>query len=155
MMRAWQKDSAPPDDAAIDEDRRARPASPRPSTRSTSWPASPGVPSRTIRFYQSKGTLPSPRRQGRVALYGQEHVERLKLIAELQDRGLRLDAIRDVLVRARVGRRLAAELARASASGCRRPWSDERPLVLTSAELKKRFAGQPARADRRPRAGRA
>jgi len=102
-----------------------------------------GVPSRTIRFYQSKGTLPSPRRQGRVALYGQEHVDRLKLIAELQDRGLRLDAIRDVLSELEwggdslqnwlgVGERLQA------------PWNDERPLVLTSSELKKRFqAGRP------------
>jgi DNA-binding transcriptional MerR regulator len=97
-----------------------------------------GVPSRTIRFYQSKGTLPSPRRQGRVALYGQEHVDRLKLIAELQDRGLRLDAIRDVLSELEwggdslqnwlgVGERLQA------------PWNDERPLVLTTSELKKRF----------------
>ena len=79
-----------------------------------------GVPSRTIRFYQSKGTLPSPQRKGRVALYGPEHVDRLKLIAELQDRGLRLDAIRDVLGELEVGRRLAAELARHRASGSRR-----------------------------------
>jgi DNA-binding transcriptional MerR regulator len=97
-----------------------------------------GVPSRTIRFYQSKGTLTSPRRQGRVALYGQEHVDRLKLIAELQDRGLRLDAIRDVLSEVAgggdslqnwlgVGERLQI------------PWNDERPVVLTAAELKKRF----------------
>lgn len=99
-----------------------------------------GVPSRTIRFYQSKGTLPSPRRQGRVALYGPDHVERLRIIAELQDRGLRLDAIRDVLAQLEwggdslqswlgVGERLQS------------PWSDERPMMLTRDEILERFQG--------------
>jgi DNA-binding transcriptional MerR regulator len=99
-----------------------------------------GVPSRTIRFYQSKGTLPSPRRRGRVALYGPDHVERLKVIAELQDRGLRLDAIRDVLNQIEwggdslqswlgVGERLQT------------PWTDERPMMLTRDELLARFEG--------------
>src|SRR5262245_49716936 len=55
------------------------------------------VPSRTVRFYQSKGALMPPEIRGRVAYYGKAHVERLKLIAQLQDRGLRIDAIRDLL----------------------------------------------------------
>lgn len=52
------------------------------------------VPSRTIRFYQAKGALMSPTIRGRVAFYEERHVERLKLIAQLQERGLRIDAIR-------------------------------------------------------------
>jgi DNA-binding transcriptional MerR regulator len=55
------------------------------------------VPSRTIRFYQSKGALTPPEIRGRVAFYNQAHVERLKLIAQLQDRGLRIDAIRGLV----------------------------------------------------------
>jgi DNA-binding transcriptional MerR regulator len=55
------------------------------------------VPSRTIRFYQSKGALSSPEIKGRVAYYSDAHVERLKLIAQLQDRGLRIDAIRGLV----------------------------------------------------------
>ena len=51
------------------------------------------VPSRTIRFYQQAGALPKPQIRGRVAFYGDEHVERLKLVADLQDRGLRMKAI--------------------------------------------------------------
>src|ERR1700728_2599145 len=51
------------------------------------------VPSRTIRFYQAKGVLPRPELRGRVAYYGPAHVQRLELIASLQDRGLRIDAI--------------------------------------------------------------
>ncbi|MFA9411238.1 MAG: helix-turn-helix domain-containing protein, partial [Deltaproteobacteria bacterium] len=56
-----------------------------------------GVPSRTIRFYQSKGALPAPVRRGRKAYYDARHVERLGLIARLQDRGLQIRAIRNLL----------------------------------------------------------
>lgn len=99
-----------------------------------------GVPSRTIRFYQSKGTLPSPRRKGRVALYGPEHVERLKIIADLQDRGLRLDAIRDVLDQIeRGGDSLHSWLG--VGERLQVPWSDERPTILTRDELIGRFDG--------------
>src|SRR4030088_3159235 len=57
------------------------------------------VPSRTIRFYQSRGALMAPEIRGRVAYYGKPHVERLKLIAQLSDRGLRIDAIGDLMKR--------------------------------------------------------
>jgi len=56
-----------------------------------------GLPGRTIRWYQSEGLLPKPAKQGREAVYGPEHVERLRLIADLRDRGLTLVAIRDLL----------------------------------------------------------
>jgi DNA-binding transcriptional MerR regulator len=60
--------------------------------------AKTGVPSRTIRFYQAKGVLPPPRRRGRVAFYDDTHAERLKVVSELQDKGLRLRAIRDFIL---------------------------------------------------------
>jgi DNA-binding transcriptional MerR regulator len=60
--------------------------------------AKSGIPSRTIRFYQAKGVLPAPRRRGRVAFYDDSHLERLKVVAELQDKGLRLRAIRDFIL---------------------------------------------------------
>lgn len=55
----------------------------------------------TVRFYQSKGLLPPPRREGRVAWYTDEHVERLDRIRRLQARGLTLAVI---------GRLLSGEL---------------------------------------------
>ena len=58
-----------------------------------------GVAPRTIRFYQSQGLLPKPRRHGRDARYDDGHEERLRLVAELQDRGLTLGAIRDLVGR--------------------------------------------------------
>ncbi len=45
-----------------------------------------GVPSRTIRFYNTQGLLPSPLMRGRVAYYSQEHVLILGIIRELKER---------------------------------------------------------------------
>lgn len=51
----------------------------------------------TVRFYQSRGLLPGPRREGRVAWYGDEHLERLARIRRLQARGLTLATIARLL----------------------------------------------------------
>ncbi|MBW3614009.1 MAG: MerR family transcriptional regulator [Actinobacteria bacterium] len=51
----------------------------------------------TVRFYQARGLLQPPRRQGRVAWYGDHHLERLAEIRRLQARGLSLAAVRRVL----------------------------------------------------------
>jgi DNA-binding transcriptional MerR regulator len=92
------------------------------------------VPSRTIRFYQSRGALMSPEIRGRVAYYGQPHVERLKLIAQLQDRGLRIDAIRDVL-----GSIDRGELDLAEWLGVEQqvqaPWANDQARTATEEEL--------------------
>jgi DNA-binding transcriptional MerR regulator len=94
------------------------------------------VPSRTIRFYQSKGALPAPQIRGRSAYYGPEHVDRLKLIGSLQDRGLRIRAIRDLLNQADKG-----ELALNEWLGLERqlqePWANDRPQVFSPDELQK------------------
>ncbi|MEU6585998.1 MerR family transcriptional regulator [Nocardia sp. NPDC046763] len=55
-----------------------------------------GVAARTIRYYHSVGVLPRPGRAGKEAVYGSEHLERLRAITAMQARGLRLDAIREV-----------------------------------------------------------
>lgn len=51
----------------------------------------------TVRYYQSRGLLPPPEREGRVAWYGPEHAERLAEIRSLQGKGLTLAAIRRVV----------------------------------------------------------
>jgi len=51
----------------------------------------------TIRFYQGKGLLDSPRREGRVTWYGDDHLERLRRIRDLQQRGFTLTVIRRFL----------------------------------------------------------
>src|SRR5215467_2811545 len=56
-----------------------------------------GVAVDTIRFYQGKGLLDPPRRDGRVTWYGDSHLERLRRIRELQQRGFTLTVIRRFL----------------------------------------------------------
>ena len=51
----------------------------------------------TIRYYQAKGLLPPPRRQGRVAWYSQAHLARLERIRALAGEGLTLAVIRRIL----------------------------------------------------------
>ncbi len=51
----------------------------------------------TIRFYQGKGLLDAPRRDGRVTWYGDAHLERLRRIRDLQQRGFTLTVIRRFL----------------------------------------------------------
>jgi len=51
----------------------------------------------TVRYYQSRGLLPQPDREGRVAWYGDVHAERIRRIRELQRKGLTLAAIARVI----------------------------------------------------------
>jgi len=51
----------------------------------------------TIRFYQKRQLLPPPRRAGRIAWYGADHVERLQRIKDLQRQGFSLSVIRRLL----------------------------------------------------------
>jgi DNA-binding transcriptional MerR regulator len=51
------------------------------------------LPGRTIRFYIARGLLPAPRRGGRGAAYGPEHLDRLRQIRELQRKGSTLREI--------------------------------------------------------------
>lgn len=93
-----------------------------------------GVPARTIRFYRQSGLVGPPDRDGRRAVYRPEHLERLRTIAELRERGFGLDAIATILddpdrARADLPRvlRMSDEL--------RRPWLDDREVVMTELEL--------------------
>lgn len=69
-----------------------------------------GVSPRTIRFYQGEKLLPKPdrdRRDGRLARYDTGFIDRLRLIGELRDRGLKLPAIRDLLAEGDASTRVA------------------------------------------------
>ena len=56
-----------------------------------------GVAVDTVRFYQGKGLLDAPRRDGRVTWYSEQHLERLRRIRTLQQRGFTLAIIRRFL----------------------------------------------------------
>ena len=56
-----------------------------------------GIAVDTVRYYQSRGLLPAPRREGRVAVYDDGHLERLKRIRELAAQGFKLAQIERLL----------------------------------------------------------
>lgn len=64
-----------------------------------------GLPSRTIRFYNTQGMLPPPLMHGRVAYYTQEHLTVLGIIRELKEQQkLPLEVIKQLLeIRAQEG----------------------------------------------------
>ena len=93
-----------------------------------------GVPTRTIRFYQARGALMRPEIRGRVAYYGDAHVERLKLIAQLQDRGLRIDAIRDLVASIDKGELDLAEWLGIEHE-VQTPWADDQPRTVDEEGL--------------------
>jgi DNA-binding transcriptional MerR regulator len=102
-----------------------------------------GLSARTIRFYQSADVLARPERHGRSAIYREHHLERLRLIAELQDRGLTLSAIRHLL-----GRRASPGMSVGDWLGLdetlRGPWSEDRPKVVGDDELVDVLGTRPA-----------
>src|SRR5437667_12071631 len=56
-----------------------------------------GMTVRNIRAHQSRGLLPPPEVRARTGYYGPEHVERLRLIREMQTEGFNLRAIKRLL----------------------------------------------------------
>jgi DNA-binding transcriptional MerR regulator len=96
---------------------------------------------RTIRFYQAEGLLPAPTRQGRDARYDDGHLERLRIIGELQDRGFTLKSIRQLLDRLPADRAVVEWLGIHDLLS--EPWSEERPRLLTRHELDEALASRP------------
>src|SRR3989454_12840390 len=88
-----------------------------------------GVAVDTIRFYQGKGLLEAPRREGRVTWYGDGHLERLRRIRDLQQRGFTLTVIQ---------RFLAGELEPSDEGLVAAITRPAAPQTLTLAELAER-----------------
>ena len=59
--------------------------------------AAGGVGVETIRFYQRKGLLQTPAREGGIRRYGREDVRRLRFIRQAQAAGFTLEEIRELL----------------------------------------------------------
>lgn len=103
-----------------------------------------GIPARTIRYYQAEKLLQKPnrdRKDARVARYTEEHVERLRLVAELRDRGLKLPAIRGLLEEGDSSTRVADWLG--LDSSLRGSWGHDEPRIVSTAELADLLAGTP------------
>jgi DNA-binding transcriptional MerR regulator len=98
-----------------------------------------GTTVRNVRAYQDRGLLPRPRRQGRVSLYDDGHLGRLRLIGQLLERGYSLVSIKELLDAWDGGRTLGGVLGLVTEPTG--PWSDETPGRMTRAELIAMFGG--------------
>lgn len=97
-----------------------------------------GMTARNVRAHQSRGLLPPPRIQGRTGYYGPEHVARLELVRDLQERGFNLEAIRQLLAGADDSVDDALSFTRALVA----PFGDEAPVVVEARELVERWGEQ-------------
>ncbi|HLI02098.1 MAG TPA: MerR family transcriptional regulator [Acidimicrobiales bacterium] len=100
-----------------------------------------GTAVRNVRAYQDRGLLPPPRRQGRIALYDQAHLTRLRLIGGLLARGYTLTNIAELVAAWEEGRDLREVLGVAPGPGPR-PAGEEGTAESTRRRLME--AGVPA-----------
>jgi DNA-binding transcriptional MerR regulator len=94
-----------------------------------------GMSVRNIRNHQSRGLLPPPEVRARTGYYGPEHVERLRLIQELQADGFKLSAIQRLLGREDGWAERLLAVRRAVTA----PPESEAAEIVTLAELEERF----------------
>lgn len=99
-----------------------------------------GTTVRNVRAYQDRGLIAPPRREGRVGIYSDEHLSRLRIIGQLLDRGYSLSNIGELLETMRRGHDLGDLLGLGAALTS--PWSDEEATYVTPEELFKMFGGQ-------------
>lgn len=91
---------------------------------------------RNIRAHQSRGLIPPPVVRGRTGYYGAAHLERLRLIRELQADGFNLTAIGHLLQNDRFGEE-AANLRQMLLAG----FESEKSEILDAEEILDRFGG--------------
>ena len=94
-----------------------------------------GMSVRNIRNHQSRGLLPPPEVRARIGYYGSEHVERLRLIQEMQAEGFKLTAIQRILGEDGGAAERFVGLRRAVTA----PFETEAPEILDTDELAERF----------------
>ncbi|MFI6046314.1 MerR family transcriptional regulator [Nocardia sp. NPDC051321] len=56
-----------------------------------------GTTVRSLRVYHERGVLPPPQVKGRTGFYGSDHLNRVRTIGRLLDRGIKLNGIRELL----------------------------------------------------------
>ncbi|MCU9955769.1 MerR family transcriptional regulator [Burkholderia sp. BKH01] len=95
---------------------------------------------RNVRAYQDRGLLAPPEKRGRVGIYDDTHVARLKLINHLLARGYTLSNIQDLIKAIDEGHDLRSILGLENAIGGR--WSHELPKTYSLAALAQMFGPQ-------------
>jgi DNA-binding transcriptional MerR regulator len=99
-----------------------------------------GTTVRNLRAYQDRGLLPPSRREGRVALYSDSHLARLKVIAQLLERGYTLSNIGELIAAWESGQNVGDLLGLEAVLAA--PWTDETPMLISETELATLFGNE-------------
>ncbi|GAB2712227.1 MerR family transcriptional regulator [Nocardia thraciensis] len=98
-----------------------------------------GLTVRTLRDYSVRGLLPPPEMRGRTGFYGAEHLNRVRVIGRLLERGITLNGVRGLLEAWDRGDDLVDVLgvaaSRAEAARAARPESEKRIAATDLARL--------------------
>jgi DNA-binding transcriptional MerR regulator len=98
-----------------------------------------GTTVRNVRAYQDRGLIAPPRREGRVGIYNDTHLSRLRMIGQLLDRGYSLANIGELIDTLQRGHDLGDLLGLGVALTT--PWTDEQPTSISAEELYRMFGG--------------
>ena len=96
-----------------------------------------GTTTRNIRVYRDRGLLHRPLRVGRVALYNDTHLTRLRLITSMLDRGYTIAHVREMLSAWEEGKNLGDVLGLETAIAG--TWTTEKPETMPLAEAQRRI----------------
>jgi DNA-binding transcriptional MerR regulator len=87
-----------------------------------------GTTTRNIRVYRDRGLLPPPLRVGRIALFNDTHLTRLRLITSMLDRGYNISHVREMLSAWEEGKNLGDVLGLETAIVG--TWTTEKPETM-------------------------
>jgi DNA-binding transcriptional MerR regulator len=94
-----------------------------------------GTATRNIRVYRDRGLLPPPLRVGRIALFNDTHLTRLRLITSMLDRGYNIAHIREMLSAWEEGKNLSDVLGLETAIVG--TWTTEKPETMPVADAER------------------
>jgi DNA-binding transcriptional MerR regulator len=94
-----------------------------------------GTTTRNIRVYRDRGLLHPPLRVGRLALYNDTHLTRLRLISSMLDRGYNIAHVREMLTAWEQGKDLGDVLGLETAIAG--TWAAEKPATMEIAEARR------------------
>lgn len=91
-----------------------------------------GTTTRNVRVYRDRDLLPPPRRVGRIALFNDTHLTRLRLITSMLDRGYTIAHVKEMIGAWEQGKDLGDILGLESAIAG--SWTTERPQTMPRAK---------------------
>ncbi|OBH95717.1 MerR family transcriptional regulator [Mycobacterium sp. E2733] len=94
-----------------------------------------GTTTRNIRVYRDRGLLPPPLRVGRIALFNDTHLTRLRLITSMLDRGYNIAHVREMLGAWEEGKNLGDVLGLENAIAG--TWTTEKPETMALVDAQR------------------